>query len=265
MAAEDAYGFTALQYADVDIVAGGGSADVTFDVAPNPAQTNSEVTVRWNVPGATTVNISYNPPGANQFVSLMTGGAARGQRTVTMAHVTTPVEFRLFAFTNNTQIATRTVTVNLTCQYPFFVSDPSRQGSDCAGPLVETAAAYQQFQGGFMVWMQDRDEIIVYYNDGRFSRFTDTWGGEDITYSDNPPAGLLLPVRGFGRIWVDNALVRERLGWASGAEQSYTAQRQRVDVRDGGGQIIGNFYLSLPDGRAVYYWSSNTGSWVQVR
>ena len=41
-----------------------------------------------------------------------------------------------------------------------------------------------------------------------------------------PPAGLLEPIRGFGKVWRENQAVQDALGWATGIEQGNVATAQ---------------------------------------
>ena len=41
-----------------------------------------------------------------------------------------------------------------------------------------------------------------------------------------PPGGKLQPERGFGKVWRANKAVRDRIGWAVGREEPWTAQVQ---------------------------------------
>jgi len=83
--------------------------------------------------------------------------------------------------------------------------------------------AYQEFEGGFMVWRSDRDLIVyVFYKDGTYAEFTPTWQDgmpeygcpDPSTPSTSPPT----PRRGFGSVWCNYPEVRERLGWARADE-----------------------------------------------
>lgn len=63
---------------------------------------------------------------------------------------------------------------------------------------------------------------------GMWLSFIDTWDTEnnvpfDLTMTE--PAGLLQPVRGFGKVWRDELTSEQRanLGWATGPELAYTA------------------------------------------
>ncbi len=53
--------------------------------------------------------------------------------------------------------------------------------------------------------------------------FADEWPeGTPIHFAETPPPGLYVPERGFGYVWVHNAEVRSRLGWAVEPERGET-------------------------------------------
>jgi serine/threonine-protein kinase len=82
---------------------------------------------------------------------------------------------------------------------------------------VQVNSASQLFERGSMIYAQETPaRIYVLYNDGTFRRYDDTWvGGVDPeSGGETPPAGLLEPVRGFGKVWRTNPDVRAGLGWA---------------------------------------------------
>lgn len=84
--------------------------------------------------------------------------------------------------------------------------------------------AYQAFQGGQMFWLEEHDVFYILYAD--FS-YTSLAGAQVATLADNPitdtpPAGFEKPISGFGRIWGNFPAIRQKLGWANGAEYGYT-------------------------------------------
>jgi len=113
-------------------------------------------------------------------------------------------------------------------------------------PVYTTKAAFQSFERGYMIWLENDDTIYVFFGSG---------GGELGIYSlstygsmpDNPvidtaPSGYTKPVSGFGRVWGNYAKVRQGLGWALQNEQGYTAT------------VTPNAYgwsFTLPDGRVI--------------
>ncbi len=95
--------------------------------------------------------------------------------------------------------------------------------------------AYQPFEHGAMLWVnrttytQER-LIYVFFDDGTFQQFDDTWReGDPLSDGLTPPPGLYEPVRGFGKVWREGtgARVRERLGWATAVEKGGQGAYQR--------------------------------------
>jgi hypothetical protein len=92
-------------------------------------------------------------------------------------------------------------------------------GCPFGAPPVPTpiSGAWQFFERGAMVFLAGSPgQIFVITNDGRFRRFDDTFtpGVDPESGGEVPPAGLIEPVRGFGKVWRTNPDVRLALGWA---------------------------------------------------
>jgi hypothetical protein len=92
-------------------------------------------------------------------------------------------------------------------------------------------ARAQSFEHGAMEWVADGRQIYVLYDDaGAWARFADTWSADEVTTpGDPPPPGLLRPDRAFGKVWRENATVRQELGWATAAERAYPGLIQRFE------------------------------------
>jgi hypothetical protein len=96
-------------------------------------------------------------------------------------------------------------------------------------------SAYQQFEHGSMLWISrttfvQENLIYVFFDDGTFQQFDDTWReGQPVSGGQTPPRGLIEPIRGFGKVWREGtgARVRERLGWATAAEKGGEGAYQR--------------------------------------
>lgn len=125
-------------------------------------------------------------------------------------------------------------TVAWPCAYSYFF--PNGPAACPHWEATTSPAADGAFQHGRMVWLQEiragstaiNNQILVLYEDGSWVQFDDTWS-EGQPESDPgivPPAGLYQPIRGFGKLWRDNAAVRDKLGWALAPEQGYTATWQ---------------------------------------
>jgi hypothetical protein len=114
-----------------------------------------------------------------------------------------------------------------------------------------TEALTQPFERGAMEWVADGRQIYVFYAETHtWARFADTWNPDEVSIpGDPPPAGLFLPSRSFGKLWRENPTVRERLGWATALEQSFTGRFQRFErglmLRS---PVTGSIYILYEDG-----------------
>lgn len=115
-----------------------------------------------------------------------------------------------------------------------FISDASLQGQiGCPiGAIMTMSSAAQNYERGQMFWVAGPPgSIYSLGGGGRYQRYDDTFnpsvdperGGE------TPPAGLIEPVRGFGKIWRSFPDVRAGLGWATTGESGGTATVQLFD------------------------------------
>jgi hypothetical protein len=87
-------------------------------------------------------------------------------------------------------------------------------------------AADQPFEQGRMIWVEQQDSIYVIYNDGSWERYPDAFeeGMAERDPTISPPGGKLQPERGFGKVWREQAAVRERIGWALAPESPADVQ-----------------------------------------
>lgn len=116
--------------------------------------------------------------------------------------------------------------------------------------------AYEYFQNGLMIWHAGPQGdaggmIYVIYNNGNWQEYSDRWveGQSELACNPTPPNNLLVPKRGFGKIWCEKlGGSNANLGWATGTEQAATVTIQPFERT---GVIIsfpGNTYF-LPDGK----------------
>jgi hypothetical protein len=101
--------------------------------------------------------------------------------------------------------------------------------------------SYQTFQHGTMLWENLTNPyvppalnqpIYVFFDDGTFRRFDDTWQeGDPSNGGLAPPSGLYEPQKGFGKVWREGtgARVRERLGWATQPQKDGAGAYQRFE------------------------------------
>jgi len=152
------------------------------------------------------------------------------------------------------------------CAYPWFFEAAH---SNCAGAAAsQVPAAQQHFEHGRMIWMQSltlRDQttggvIFVLYDTGQFARYNDTWteGQPESDPAIVPPAGLQQPIRGFGKLWRENADIQTDLGWALSAEVGFTGAWQPESM-----ETLGSYaYLQTIDGQILRTSGWESGSWA---
>jgi hypothetical protein len=125
-------------------------------------------------------------------------------------------------------------------------------GRPLAGEQV-VPMAEQAYQKGAMFWRGDTKQITVITEQGAWSAYADTWNeSQQAGKFFTAPAGLIEPVRGFGKVW------REQLGgpnapigWGMEGERGYDGRIQKYER----GTAI------LNDRGQVYALLAN-GSWV---
>jgi len=98
-----------------------------------------------------------------------------------------------------------------------YNSDPALASQmGCPLGVVSFASASQTYQMGEMLWMAGPPQAIyALFSTGRFQRYDDTFNAavDPATGGETAPAGLIVPMRGFGKVWRTFAEVHA-LGWA---------------------------------------------------
>ncbi|MCZ7573342.1 MAG: hypothetical protein M5U01_32725 [Ardenticatenaceae bacterium] len=99
-----------------------------------------------------------------------------------------------------------------------------------ASEPTQTAAAWQVFEhDNQMVWLKSEDAILALH-DGQWQGFEDTFEESDPTFpptAPTPPAkNLILPRRGFGKVWVT---MIDTMGYGVSEEAGYDATVQRFE------------------------------------
>ncbi len=157
------------------------------------------------------------------------------------------------------QEAFASVVVPWPCDHGYFFQPGPQRCPQ--GAAIVTEGAYQPFEGGFMIWLPRPDlpqpSIYAFTNSGQLFVYPDTWStGEPANASaETPPEGLFEPVGGFGKVWREQSLVRDSLGWGTAKEALYTVTFQAE--ADETSPIIA--YLTQPNGSIVKLLD---GSWL---
>jgi hypothetical protein len=132
-------------------------------------------------------------------------------------------------------------------------------------PVVgQIYVAEQSFENGKMFWLQPVQQIWVATTDENGDNI---WQVYDDTFVDGqpetnptltPPAGLIQPERGFGKLWRETPEVLAMLGWAKDAEYGYVT---RYEYRAGGSVNerneyvpgVGRHLVTMLDGQVIEF------------
>lgn len=114
-----------------------------------------------------------------------------------------------------------------------------------------------------MIWLETTDSVYVFYKDQRWQRFDDDWSEDQLENDPTiiPPEGLYQPIRGFGKVWREQADVRNELGWALGPELGYESKIQLQEVEEEADEIT---FLLTYNGQVftLVTREPNKGDWV---
>jgi hypothetical protein len=194
---------------------------VSFEVEPSTADPGQTVTLSWEVEFADQVVLTrywdFRPAEWWENLPLI------GTQTYTVPDAErNPVYYTLDAFDSATGIHVADgLVITVTCPDTWFFSPPP---DGCPSAPLDSPAAEQAFEGGYMIWVGEQDRIIVLFADDSYPKVSnhgDDWDGGAICDLGPPPEGLFHPVRGFGYLWCTDPAVRERLGWALEPEIDY--------------------------------------------
>jgi hypothetical protein len=256
---------SAEKLVSVPLETAGGLTINNFTVNPVAIKQGDVVTVTWDIASTfSKAGIQYDKIEGQVPVTELDVTTNSGTAQITVALGVAPHDhtFTLWVQDANGVQQTKEVKVNVACKSTtFFAPDPTNQTGRCASEQQSVQAAYQPFERGFMLWIKLPDgtsHMLVMINPGSISYYND-WDGSAYTITDTAPAGMLLPERGFGYVWNSNANVKQSLGFATGAEQGYTATRQTTLGYQK--SEINHIYLTLPDGRIMRY-TTNFGGMV---
>jgi hypothetical protein len=216
------------------------------------------------IPQTTSQPKSFPHKGRREKVPLPTVGEGQGMRgekavfvsiTLAMLSLLLPACGSLYVDVQvyNPRHMTITAPTAMPCSTVFFFGP--FVGMCPSTDVASVDAAFQAFDGGYMVWEANSGSVYVLYNDGSaivyFEAQVATFPETPIT--DLPPPAHFKPIRGFSRVWTHEPDVRERLGWPYAIEQAYTARVQ-------GGQNA--VFFDLPNSQIIQFEVS--GEWHVV-
>jgi hypothetical protein len=235
-----------------------GSEEImAFTATPNTVNPGAAVTLSWQVKGTNGVTIDLLVPNRSGAETVVNALSPQGSATVYLPeYAAYSVEFVLKP---QGVSATATATVAINCPLTFFFG----QADGCpTAAAASIEAAYQEFEGGFMVWRGDTREIYAFFDDGTAGYYLEASYAAmpENEPTDMPPLDREVPVSGFGKVWANAPGVRDKLGWALAAEEGYTMQLQSVATTREPVPAF-SFYLTLPDDTVI---GTGYGQWQTV-
>jgi hypothetical protein len=232
-----------------------------FTTTAQSVRPGEKLTLFWSVRGADNAIIyRLKPDGSKDFTWQV---AQAGSLVVTTRKEDKDVTRFVLTIGDNITRIEQSLSVPLKCAADIWFFQPAPDACP-AGPATVTQAAAQGFERGQMIWLSGQGRIYVLFNDGKkpaWESFADDFkdGMPDRDGSLNPPSGLSQPIRGFGLVWRTQSKVRDRLGWATGAEQPYESTLQSDSVS----QPDTTLYVRSKD-QAIYALSGNGASWKLI-
>lgn len=220
----------------------------SFTVTPSSAVGGDTLTLSWNVSGVNSVSIMVVYYGL-RFGWVPFEPDQMSLDAVGSATFTAPEGVREISIILTADLLSETLEVSLDCAIGWVSGS---NDVECPSAEVRSIqAAYQPFEGGYMIWREDSDMIWIYINSSQlFVVRPDTYAGGEIVFDEPAPEGRVQPINGFGKVWIDDAWIRDSLGWALAAEQGYTMSYQESPIATG---TNGSRYrvFTLPDGTFI--------------
>ncbi|MFZ0544958.1 MAG: hypothetical protein WAM60_05950 [Candidatus Promineifilaceae bacterium] len=220
----------------------------SFTAGPDTVQPGSTVALNWSAEGESAqICLRF----ASGYTYNCYDEAVSGSTILPIeAEFREDIIFDLTVSNTAGQEALASVYLAVECpdDYWFFDNPPS--GCPSMDP-VETNAAAQYFENGWMLWEEETDTIYAFHDPQRtfavfYSGFADPNDPAANNSDYDPPDGLYVPKRGFGLVWHYYSYWREILGWALQPEFGYNTTYQ-VDTDS----YSSRQYVLDPDGRIV--------------
>jgi hypothetical protein len=124
------------------------------------------------------------------------------------------------------------------------------------GTAYDETFSIERFENGTMYYIKSTGMIYVLSQTGvQLSTYPLTWhdGDPNGDLAPGPRADTWIPRRGFGKVWRENAVVQQALGYATADERAYTGKAQffergvLIDDPDDGTNWALNVFASVWD------------------
>ncbi len=234
-----------------------GNRIQSFSATPSTINPGAPVTLAWRTVGTNGVIVEQSVP--NVIATQVVVNAASPEGTAVVYAPDYAAYSVIYTLYTPDRAESQQVTVAVHCPYTFFFGDADGCPS---GPVRNVGMVYQAFEGGFMLWRGDTNEIYAFYDDGGMQVFLeqDYANLPEVVLDDVPPLNRAMPVAGFAKVWANAPGVRDRLGWGLDVEQGYTARTQAVAAtRLPRPSFV--FYVVLPGGEVV---GAGYGTWRTI-
>ncbi|HET7090965.1 MAG TPA: hypothetical protein VFL17_20225, partial [Anaerolineae bacterium] len=231
---------------------------VAFEVFPNPVERGDELRVTWQVDGASRAALwpmTYDSKLGRWYRQrdpISTGSTAGEYRLTVPPDADRTLRFELEATdTIGNSVTATSDEIRLVCHPIFF--DLSRTAW-CPNPPQTTLAAFQAFEGGYMIWRADTGQVYMLLQPAE-PELPDGWFASVPTSKavtvDAPP-GRYAPGEHFQRAWASLTEHWRSLGWGVAPEQAFTLTAQ-LSLSSGDTMSQNDdLYLSWPDGRIAH-------------
>lgn len=210
----------------------------SFVVSPQRVSPGTTLNIQWEITGAQYALIEFYDSSTNIHIGFLEMQPLSGNITWGVPeNVQGNIIVRLYAA--NMHIQPRIV-------HHFWERLASQEQTATVireNFTFETAAAYQRFTNGFMIWRADNGDVRIFLNNGEWyihpEAFYGSLGTNDLAQIADCD---LYPVNAFAIIWGTLGNYWNLLGCASAAEVGYT-----LTIAASGD----TFTYSLPDGRQI--------------
>lgn len=145
----------------------------------------------------------------------------------------TPYEVLLGLLGRDVHQATATVCSPLADKVLNDIAAYYQASMGCATARRDTRIVHQYFDGGEMIWVPGSGKIpakiyaiLPNMDTGviTWAQFVDDYReGEAVGGNETAPRGRYTPQRGFGKVWWNTPVLRQRLGWAQSGESESQA------------------------------------------
>lgn len=226
---------------------------VSFSALPNPVERGGDLRIAWQADGASHValwSMTYDSkPGRwyRQGDPISTGSATGGHRLSVPSDANHRLRFELEATdAAGNSVAAASDEIRLVC-HPIFFDLPWTAW--CPSLPQTTLAAFQAFEGGYMIWRADTGQVYTLLQPVG-PELPPAWfavlPASEVVQADAPP-GRYPPGEHFQWVWSSLTEYWHSLGWGVSPEQTF-ALTEQLSLSPGD-TISQNddLYLSWPD------------------